>query len=132
MLVLTNIQPLTKADKRAHHNALERKRRDHIKDSFSTLRDAVPSLNGEKVVRRTPLYTLTLVGITCPDTKQSDRLHTIHAQAQCITPSGLCSCVTSICIPLFFVCYLFSVRPFSFGFACLLGRSSHALIARPG
>lgn len=37
------------ADKRAHHNALERKRRDHIKDSFSGLRDAVPSLHGEKV-----------------------------------------------------------------------------------
>jgi len=36
------------ADKRAHHNALERKRRDHIKDSFSGLRDAVPSLHGEK------------------------------------------------------------------------------------
>lgn len=36
-------------DKRAHHNALERKRRDHIKDSFSGLRDSVPSLQGEKV-----------------------------------------------------------------------------------
>jgi len=39
----------SQADKRAHHNALERKRRDHIKDSFSSLRDAVPSLHGEKV-----------------------------------------------------------------------------------
>eukprot|EP00063_Salmo_salar_P057629 XP_014032464.1 PREDICTED: protein max-like isoform X3 [Salmo salar] len=37
------------ADKRAHHNALERKRRDHIKDSFSSLRDSVPALQGEKV-----------------------------------------------------------------------------------
>ncbi|XP_019909853.1 protein max isoform X2 [Esox lucius] len=36
------------ADKRAHHNALERKRRDHIKDSFSSLRDSVPALQGEK------------------------------------------------------------------------------------
>jgi len=35
-------------DKRAHHNALERKRRDHIKDSFSGLRDSVPSLQSEK------------------------------------------------------------------------------------
>ncbi|XP_054154237.1 protein max-like isoform X2 [Oppia nitens] len=41
----------SQADKRAHHNALERKRRDHIKDSFSSLRDAVPSLNGEKASR---------------------------------------------------------------------------------
>ncbi|XP_041070420.1 protein max isoform X1 [Cetorhinus maximus] len=39
----------TAADKRAHHNALERKRRDHIKDSFHSLRDSVPSLQGEKV-----------------------------------------------------------------------------------
>jgi Max protein len=39
----------SQADKRAHHNALERKRRDHIKDSFSSLRDSVPSLHGEKV-----------------------------------------------------------------------------------
>ena len=39
------------ADKRAHHNALERKRRDHIKDSFHGLRDSVPALQGEKVRR---------------------------------------------------------------------------------
>lgn len=41
--------PPPQADKRAHHNALERKRRDHIKDSFHSLRDSVPSLQGEKV-----------------------------------------------------------------------------------
>ncbi|XP_072763131.1 protein max isoform X2 [Anoplolepis gracilipes] len=40
------------AEKRAHHNALERKRRDHIKDSFSSLRDSVPFLQGEKVASR--------------------------------------------------------------------------------
>uniref|UniRef100_A0A1L8DIJ6 Protein max n=1 Tax=Nyssomyia neivai TaxID=330878 RepID=A0A1L8DIJ6_9DIPT len=39
------------AEKRAHHNALERKRRDHIKDSFTSLRDSVPSLAGEKASR---------------------------------------------------------------------------------
>ncbi|XP_019767566.1 protein max isoform X4 [Dendroctonus ponderosae] len=39
------------AEKRAHHNALERKRRDHIKDSFSSLRNSVPSLHGEKASR---------------------------------------------------------------------------------
>jgi Max protein len=36
-------------DKRAHHNALERRRRDHIKDSFLNLRDAIPEIAGEKV-----------------------------------------------------------------------------------
>uniref|UniRef100_A0A182J761 Uncharacterized protein n=1 Tax=Anopheles atroparvus TaxID=41427 RepID=A0A182J761_ANOAO len=47
----------SQAEKRAHHNALERKRRDHIKDSFTSLRDSVPSLQGEKV-RRTPFRHL--------------------------------------------------------------------------
>lgn len=40
---------MTPAERRAHHNALERKRRDHIKESFTSLRDSVPSLQGEKV-----------------------------------------------------------------------------------
>lgn len=38
-------------NKRDNHNALERRRRDLIKDSFSKLRDAVPSLSGEKASR---------------------------------------------------------------------------------
>ncbi|UYV69738.1 MAX [Cordylochernes scorpioides] len=38
-------------DKRAHHNALERKRRDHIKDSFTNLGDCLPTLRREKVSR---------------------------------------------------------------------------------
>ncbi|XP_022333810.1 protein max-like isoform X1 [Crassostrea virginica] len=45
----TATQFMSQAEKRAHHNALERKRRDHIKDSFHSLRDSVPSLQGEKV-----------------------------------------------------------------------------------
>ncbi|XP_045120252.1 protein max-like isoform X1 [Portunus trituberculatus] len=44
-----DFQFASQAEKRAHHNALERKRRDHIKDSFCSLRDSVPSLQGEKV-----------------------------------------------------------------------------------
>ncbi|XP_025833758.1 protein max, partial [Agrilus planipennis] len=47
----SNSQYYSQAEKRAHHNALERKRRDHIKDSFSSLRDSVPALNGEKASR---------------------------------------------------------------------------------
>lgn len=46
-----NTQFMSQAEKRAHHNALERKRRDHIKESFHSLRDSVPSLQGEKVSR---------------------------------------------------------------------------------
>nr|prf max protein [Rattus norvegicus] len=45
-----DIEVESDADKRAHHNALERKRRDHIKDSFHSLRDSVPSLQGEKLI----------------------------------------------------------------------------------
>ena len=40
---------MLQADKRAHHNALERKRRDHIKESFNSLRDTLPKIKGEKV-----------------------------------------------------------------------------------
>ncbi|XP_070577393.1 protein max-like [Ptychodera flava] len=39
------------AEKRAHHNALERKRRDHIKDSFNGLKESIPTLQGEKASR---------------------------------------------------------------------------------
>jgi len=42
---------ISQAERRAHHNALERKRRDHIKDSFTSLRDTVPSLHGDKSSR---------------------------------------------------------------------------------
>ncbi|XP_035583418.1 LOW QUALITY PROTEIN: protein max-like [Zalophus californianus] len=34
--------------KQAHHNALEQKRSDYIKDSFQSLWDAVPSLQGQQ------------------------------------------------------------------------------------
>ncbi|KAK9497376.1 hypothetical protein O3M35_004708 [Rhynocoris fuscipes] len=47
-----HVMEMENAEKRAHHNALERKRRDHIKDSFSSLRDSVPALQGEKVASR--------------------------------------------------------------------------------
>jgi Max protein len=46
-----NIVFNSQEERRAHHNALERKRRDHIKDSFSCLRDVIPSLQGEKSSR---------------------------------------------------------------------------------
>uniref|UniRef100_A0A915JU94 BHLH domain-containing protein n=1 Tax=Romanomermis culicivorax TaxID=13658 RepID=A0A915JU94_ROMCU len=45
------VPALQEDDRRAHHNALERKRRDHIKDSFTSLREVVPTLKGEKASR---------------------------------------------------------------------------------
>eukprot|EP00088_Acartia_fossae_P017302 TRINITY_DN19801_c0_g1_i1.p1 TRINITY_DN19801_c0_g1~~TRINITY_DN19801_c0_g1_i1.p1 ORF type:complete len:143 (+),score=31.36 TRINITY_DN19801_c0_g1_i1:33-461(+) len=41
----------TEDGKRAHHNALERKRRDHIKDSFTGLKESIPTLQGDKTSR---------------------------------------------------------------------------------
>ncbi|KAH7718764.1 MXL-3 protein [Aphelenchoides avenae] len=38
-------------DRRAHHNELERRRRDHIKDHFQALKNSVPLLEGEKSSR---------------------------------------------------------------------------------
>lgn len=49
---------MSQAEKRAHHNALERKRRDHIKDSFTSLRESVPALQGEKAVSFTNIDIL--------------------------------------------------------------------------
>ncbi|CAL1540059.1 unnamed protein product [Lymnaea stagnalis] len=43
-------QTFSSDDKRAHHNALERKRRDHIKDSFHSLRDCVPQDDNKVVI----------------------------------------------------------------------------------
>jgi len=43
--------PANNEGRRAHHNALERKRRDHIKDSFTGLKDAIPTLQGDKSSR---------------------------------------------------------------------------------
>lgn len=37
--------------KRSHHNVLERKRRDLIKDSFTKLKEAVPTLTSERASR---------------------------------------------------------------------------------
>lgn len=54
---------LQEAEKRAHHNALERKRRDHIKDSFSSLRDSVPALSNEKVVSEHPSVAIFMKNI---------------------------------------------------------------------
>jgi len=47
------------AEKRAHHNALERKRRDHIKGSFGDLRDVIPLLKSEKASRAHILKSAT-------------------------------------------------------------------------
>ena len=47
-----NLSHLSEHEKRAHHNALERKRRDHIKDSFSGLKDAIPTLQVLKQAKK--------------------------------------------------------------------------------
>ena len=55
-------------DKRAHHNALERKRRDHIKDSFTGLRDAIPTMKGgdkssrAQILKKASEYIQVLMG----------------------------------------------------------------------
>ena len=48
---------LQPTDKKAHHNALERKRRDHIKESFIELHRCLPTVNKHDRVSR-PLFFL--------------------------------------------------------------------------
>ncbi|KAI1718789.1 helix-loop-helix DNA-binding domain-containing protein [Ditylenchus destructor] len=43
--------PSVDEDRRAHHNELERRRRDHIKDHFMNLKNSIPLLEGEKSSR---------------------------------------------------------------------------------
>ena len=80
------------AEKRAHHNALERKRRDHIKGSFSDLRDVIPSLNGEKVDDADRLLSNDLCsflsGVSCSRSQGSDRLHSIDQIEKSTAPEG--------------------------------------------
>jgi len=74
----TSGKPMTQAEKRAHHNALERKRRDHIKDSFSSLRDAVPALNGEKQSSRAQILKKAADYIQYMRRKNSSHQHDIE------------------------------------------------------
>jgi hypothetical protein len=40
-------------ERREHHNELERRRRDHIKDSFDRVKQRIPSMSGTpKVIRQ--------------------------------------------------------------------------------
>merc|ERR1719290_638340 len=48
---LSNVAGGSVDNKRALHNAMERKRRDSIKDSFRGLQDAIPNLKGDKSSR---------------------------------------------------------------------------------
>jgi len=71
-------KPMTQAEKRAHHNALERKRRDHIKDSFTSLRDSVPSLHGEKQSSRAQILKKAAEYIQFMRRKNSAHQHDIE------------------------------------------------------
>ena len=92
----THTQDNPMVDKRAHHNALERRRRDHIKDSFHDLRDCIPSLQGEKV-----------------DTFPSSPVSVFLSSPSCPPPSCLPllpSCFTFL--PTYFPYLLHVDRPF--------------------
>jgi len=43
-----SVANMTESERRAHHNKLERQRRDQIKESFSSLRDVVPALSSDR------------------------------------------------------------------------------------
>jgi len=71
-----------KSSKRSHHNALERKRRDHIKESFNGLRDSVPSLQGEKASRAQILNKATeyIQDMTRKNTCHKDDIEELRRQ----------------------------------------------------
>ncbi|KFD58750.1 hypothetical protein M513_00443 [Trichuris suis] len=56
---------VNEVDRRAHHNALERRRRHHIKDSFATLRAMLPTsmeprASRASILNATASYIMTL------------------------------------------------------------------------
>ncbi|KAL3253655.1 hypothetical protein MRX96_054446 [Rhipicephalus microplus] len=65
------------AERRAHHSALERRRRDHIKYTFGCLRDAVPSLQWERATRAQILKRATDY-IQVMRRRNRERMHTIR------------------------------------------------------
>lgn len=67
----------------------------HIKDSFTSLRDSVPSLQGEKVVyTRSSVALLIFVtcvfylGKSCTDFEESSRIHSIYATQEQLSSTG--------------------------------------------
>lgn len=81
----------SKADKRAHHNALERKRRDHIKDSFSILRDSIPTLQGEKssraqILQKATEYIITMRSKNRDHQDEMERLKAENEELDAQTP----------------------------------------------
>ncbi|XP_062510006.1 protein max-like [Corticium candelabrum] len=60
-------------DRRAYHNALERKRRGQMKESFNNLRDTIPQLAGEKASRCQVLNSATSYIETLRATTQEHR-----------------------------------------------------------
>ena len=68
------------------------KRRDHIKGSFSDLRDVIPSLNGEKVDDADRLLSNVMCssfsGVSCSRSQGSDGLHSIDQIEKSTAPEG--------------------------------------------
>ncbi|CAD5224098.1 unnamed protein product [Bursaphelenchus okinawaensis] len=50
----------SKKNARAQHNALERRRRDNIKDMYSSLREAIPNLNESDRASRAQILKKTI------------------------------------------------------------------------
>ena len=94
---ILNTAPVLQADKRAHHNALERKRRDHIKDSFHSLRDSVPALQGEKVSNEgSPLSTSNTRGDYAGPEGSVSTIHNTYVFTK--SPSVVLCCLRLCCL----------------------------------
>lgn len=66
---------------------MERKRRDHIKESFTSLREAVPTLKGEKVVILKFLKYFLKHGVIDCDSQlpqQASRAQILKKTTECI------------------------------------------------
>ncbi|EZA47837.1 hypothetical protein DMN91_011983 [Ooceraea biroi] len=75
-----------KAKKRAHHNALERKRRDNIKTCFLNLRGTLPALRKKRGVSRSQTLDAAITfGQTMPGIVQRDMQRLGNKKVECLS-----------------------------------------------
>ncbi|ESN97323.1 hypothetical protein HELRODRAFT_85565 [Helobdella robusta] len=90
---------VTQADKKAHHNALERKRRDHIKESFTKLRDSIPETKKEKTSRALILKRATdyIKLMSQRNQTRQKEIEKMKRQNQILRQQGCCCCCCFCC-----------------------------------
>ncbi|KFD72030.1 hypothetical protein M514_00443 [Trichuris suis] len=103
---------VNEVDRRAHHNALERRRRHHIKDSFATLRAMLPTsmeprASRASILNATASYIMTLNTIIAALKSENEKTegHIRHIEVLC---KSICCFVFSSSLSVVVVAFQFN------------------------